>query len=831
MTRGCESRYTSQFNVTMDIQFTNIPARLKEHQQWICWDTGVRDGKETKLPKDPGGGFAQTDDPSTWAPFPKAHAKQSDHDGIGFVFTEDDDLVGIDLDKCRDADTGEWEDWALDVLSEMGGFIEISPSGTGAHIILEGEIPGDRRRKGNIEIYEDGRYFTVTGNVVSSSGEPLSDSDEATLNSNQEGLNEIYEEYLVDEEDEGDEDDDTDSGNIKITPPGGDRPDLANLGYDRDVDIPFSPDPTPEVLNGYEQDLLKEAKKADNGYGFTLLWRGDWEEFYRFSEKHNETGYSQSEADLAFCNKLSFWCSGDPILIDRIFRASGLMRPKWNEKHYSDGTTYGERTVEKAIARVEAKYDDDRYDEVQARSDDGAEDSPDETKKKETEDDTELEPSNSDGEGSRSRDGDRGGPSAFESSSQKKTDEQPGPEPSKRSSENDRRHNPDPRTRGSRRSREERNSSISDFSPASTESNTGHFTANPTKEEPQTAGEGSENEQNNNQENPTTEDAETTPPGENGEVSLDTADSFDRPSESEGSMFDDEVESEDTEPADDLADEETTSETDLDPEEGLAAVKQMQAEHDAESESGSDTNSRSDGDADTTDSESEDDDGFGGSGGETDDSTEQSGEEQAGDNTDGSEEDREDEEGEEKIDGSPSTNGKQIIPSALERRVSDLEQEVGRIDERLTDQKGKLNNELDMQEEKISRVYRELEHYENLVDKREHQMETLQQILFVMCKARNHPIFDEIAEGLADKEIPMEDILDESFIERIQARESTVGEQQPPYPEAEHDTEPTHDSNPTELQPAPAEPQPPAQQNDEPDEDRDSGRSFLSSFF
>jgi len=353
----------------MDIQPTNIPSELKDHDQWICWDTGMRDGKETKLPKDPNGGYAQTDDPSTWTGFSTVLGKIHNHDGVGFVFTEDDDLVGIDLDKCRDAETGEWEDWALEVMDEMGGFIEISPSGTGAHIILEGEIPGDRRRKGNIEIYEDGRYFTVTGNVVSSDGVSLDANEKATLNSNQEGLNNVYTEYLLDGEDEDDEDDDS-GGNIQITPPSGDRPNLANLGYDRDVDIPFSLDPTTEALTAYEQELLTDAKKADNGYGFTLLWRGHWEEFFSFSDDHNKTGYSQSEADMVFCNKLAFWCSGDPILIDRIFRASGLMREKWNQEHYSDGTTYGERTIEKAIARVDTNYDDDRHDEVQSRTDD-----------------------------------------------------------------------------------------------------------------------------------------------------------------------------------------------------------------------------------------------------------------------------------------------------------------------------------------------------------------------------------------------------------------------------------------------------------------------------
>ena len=88
----------------MDIQIANIPTELKNHNQWICWDVGVRDGKETKLSKDPNGGFAQTDDPSTWTGFLAMWDEADNHDGIGFVFTEEDDFVGIDLDKCRNAE-------------------------------------------------------------------------------------------------------------------------------------------------------------------------------------------------------------------------------------------------------------------------------------------------------------------------------------------------------------------------------------------------------------------------------------------------------------------------------------------------------------------------------------------------------------------------------------------------------------------------------------------------------------------------------------------------------------------------------------------------------
>ncbi|MGI6240473.1 MAG: hypothetical protein ACOYJW_00860 [Candidatus Omnitrophota bacterium] len=85
-------------------------------------------------------------------------------------------------------------------------------------------------------------------------------------------------------------------------------------------------------------DLLKRIAKSADAEKFDQLFSGNW------------TGYpSQSEADLALCNKLAFWTGKDAGRMDSIFRQSGLMRSKWNEKHFGDGKTYGEVVIEKAI--------------------------------------------------------------------------------------------------------------------------------------------------------------------------------------------------------------------------------------------------------------------------------------------------------------------------------------------------------------------------------------------------------------------------------------------------------------------------------------------------
>lgn len=131
----------------------------------------VNEKKYTKVPYSPSNPQmkARTDDPSTWSDFAKAVIVAQDSGwtvGIGFVFIDADPYVGIDLDKCRDPATGSIEDWALEIIRKLNSYTEISPSGTGAKIIIRGTKPGPKCRKGNIEIYETGRFFTLTGQVL-----------------------------------------------------------------------------------------------------------------------------------------------------------------------------------------------------------------------------------------------------------------------------------------------------------------------------------------------------------------------------------------------------------------------------------------------------------------------------------------------------------------------------------------------------------------------------------------------------------------------------------------------------------------------------------------
>ena len=296
----------------------SCPAALVTRDQWVGWRTQERDGKQTKVPVDPATNrFASTTDPETWTDFATAREHATANDlGIGFVFTDDDPIVGVDLDDCRDPEDGTLADWAEDIVSRLDSSTEVSPSGTGLHVLVKGELPDGRNRHGDVELYDNARFFTVTGEHVSGTPE--------TVEARQDALEAVHAEYVAEDDpsERAAEDDETAeqaapaaerdrTGSGTATGPGND------LGDDA---------------------LLDRARSASNGEKFQRLWRGA------------TGGYpSQSEADMALCSMLAFWTGGDTDQMDRLFRDSGLMRPKWDEQHFADGATYGERTIERAI--------------------------------------------------------------------------------------------------------------------------------------------------------------------------------------------------------------------------------------------------------------------------------------------------------------------------------------------------------------------------------------------------------------------------------------------------------------------------------------------------
>lgn len=86
-----------------------------------------------------------------------------------------------------------------------------------------------------------------------------------------------------------------------------------------------------------DDELLERIRRSAQGAKFARLWAGDT------SGHRND----DSAADLALCGILAWWCGPDADRIDRLFRRSGLMRAKWDERRGT--STYGRDTIDKAL--------------------------------------------------------------------------------------------------------------------------------------------------------------------------------------------------------------------------------------------------------------------------------------------------------------------------------------------------------------------------------------------------------------------------------------------------------------------------------------------------
>lgn len=285
---------------SLEIRWEQIPAQLRDFSRWLVWHWVERDGKLTKPPCSPDGRDIDATDATLWMTFetvksiftngPECRERLA---GIGFA-VQDTGYVGIDLDKC--IVDGEIAQWAQTIVDDFKSYTEITPSGEGLRIWIKARKPGKLCRKGHIEIYDAGRYFTVTGNQLPGTS--------CEIRECQSELDELYHQVFKDAD----------------TPLlAGDRP--SSVAYsegDDKVSLPTLED----------NEILRRAYASKAGVKIAALFAGDI------------TGYpSQSEADLALLSYLAFWFAGDQAAMDRVFRQSALCDDKWvNRADYRAST-------------------------------------------------------------------------------------------------------------------------------------------------------------------------------------------------------------------------------------------------------------------------------------------------------------------------------------------------------------------------------------------------------------------------------------------------------------------------------------------------------------
>lgn len=308
-----------------------IPEELKQFPRWVFWKWIRKKGEWTKVPFDPSTGKkARPNDPSTWATWDivtKVIARPltwipcgRDFDGVGFFFHKDDGFCGTDLDDAIDPATGKLKPWAQKIVDTLDSYTEVSPSGTGVKILTRGKKPGTRCKKGlddgEVEMYDNARYFCLTGKLCQ--GVPT------TVEERTKQVALVYDDVF------------------------GKTPDKKEKGKKKAAETP-TVRLAAQPLSDYE--LIEKATAARNGFKFSRLMNGDISDY----------GGDHSRADAGFCTMLAFWCDRDPQQMDRIFRSSGLMRAKWDEKR--GAKTYGEKTLDLACSGVDKTYGD-RWDNL-----------------------------------------------------------------------------------------------------------------------------------------------------------------------------------------------------------------------------------------------------------------------------------------------------------------------------------------------------------------------------------------------------------------------------------------------------------------------------------
>lgn len=148
----------------------SIPLSLKSIPRWVVWrleQSIKKDGKEVwkKVPHQVNGRLAQVTNPKHWSTYEEAFDAYliEGYEGIGIAFDGSDGIQGIDLDDC--IVDGTVNDLAQELLDRVDGYAETSPSGTGIKLFTKSNL-AINGKKGDVEVYKEGRYFTVTGHQL-----------------------------------------------------------------------------------------------------------------------------------------------------------------------------------------------------------------------------------------------------------------------------------------------------------------------------------------------------------------------------------------------------------------------------------------------------------------------------------------------------------------------------------------------------------------------------------------------------------------------------------------------------------------------------------------
>ena len=313
-----------------------IPEKLKKEKRWCLYKIIPREGKNTKLPIMPNSKPAKSNDKSTWHSYEECMKALSRNIGDGLGFFLGDGYIGIDIDKVSDEMIEYMVDkdaksMTADFLRGISTYAEVSPSKTGLHFIGKGHVPGERKRYKNLEIYDEGRFFTVTGNVIK-------DKDRSHIKPIEKELLPLYQKYMPD------------------------------MGNQREENKTRDEKRNNTITRTRESSFIQRYKQSSYDVLDLLFERGYFrytgEEIRQIYQGNYEAYFSsQSEADFFMLQRLLYYIADVEQAI-LLMENSGLKREKWYKKRA--GTDYIHYIANKAISSMNTFYDWNRsYGKIQ----------------------------------------------------------------------------------------------------------------------------------------------------------------------------------------------------------------------------------------------------------------------------------------------------------------------------------------------------------------------------------------------------------------------------------------------------------------------------------
>lgn len=269
-------------------------------KRWVNFRMVEKDGKMTKVPYSPvTGSPASSVKESDWSTYDIAKKIGP----VGIVFKPDQLLLGIDIDHCiEDGKIVHEQKNAIAILIHRANtYCELSPSGTGVHLLIKITEPGLKllsNKKAPFECYTSGRYFTVTEKPFGLEKEVRTMSpEEATIL-------------------------------------------LEGIGYPwgktEKTDTSKKHVTSTNIVMG-DMDILKKMFSSKNGDKIKAIY---------------DKTDGNSEDDMALCAHLAFWTRKDPAQMSSIW----LNSPLGQREKTQSRPDYRIRTIEAAIANCKETY-------------------------------------------------------------------------------------------------------------------------------------------------------------------------------------------------------------------------------------------------------------------------------------------------------------------------------------------------------------------------------------------------------------------------------------------------------------------------------------------